>query len=805
LDVEIKMTLKPRSFMQRVFVTALVLATPFQYSQAQHRGRWPGKFQDGGYESVSNSREAGRSYDPNSGCQRRYVEGIDRRQRSVDPGELNSCEAGFEAGIRMAQRIGAGQGRVIGKLQGLSRGMDVAFEQTKNDPDLISQGRLSMTTAYFPSAESEAPLEAIGPAKQQANEDSYTRFRRAVDLRTEPDGRLKVPPVTVHGGQDGYSHDKKPIYSEEQFFQSEFNRRSDLSSYRSGDDYLDRNEIGQLSYWDVRNYRGDTGRFGRFSNWRNPESAWRAFLNSSFDAEYRRIRDGSHKEHRTQSATPITNAQTPGAPGDGGQGGKGGRGGGGDKQRPGGGGGSTPAPAPSSGGSSTQVEVDVTVPAAHYQSIFEESFRISYARAVESAFARASAAALEVGYDLGLSIGEAAGASYAMQSGLIQEYNDRYYLSWFTAYSNAYTSAYTAEFNNAFATRLNSTNLEIENVEIVGRVNDGILRSGEPISARFVVANYGGRAKNVIIRLYGDLDGESKTIQMTIPRVSRISSSTPDLNAVSKLKKAHNQANIGIEVDGIRRPLNLKIENIVEVDGVQIGNIRVSEGTADVEVTVLNPSTLLNPQAHELELKIGGQDLSVKKIVPALNSKEQRKVIFSLSGLDPLVLLDSGVQAEVVARMSNEVLDSGSAVRPVENRNFEISQYFDQVVLSLESLATPFIPKGVDPKLRLQSVQQLIYKETATTAQNRDIVNDNPWKNNLDSTLLGQIGQRYSTHNPQSGDYKGRYQALSNMLWPLRLSMDNDSIFKSARDSFANSIRAFGPEVKGKNKKDTGN
>jgi hypothetical protein len=605
-----------------------------------------------------------------------------------------------------------------------------------------------------------------------------------------------VPTVPYSGLTGGFSYDNQAYMTEEQMFRSELSRRSDMPDFNRGDDFYDsneRSEFSNLDYWRVRGYHGDSNEFNRrFSAWNDSDRAFRFFVDSPMGGEYNRLRDGVRTEYHDQVVAPPTTTPpttvpttptTPPVPGD-----KPGRDTKPGNRKPG-------------ADSPAKVAVQVTVSAETYRGIFSQAFKSSYKGTVGRAFSEAYYQALDLGYGRGLLIGEAVGLKAAFQSGRIEEYNSRYQIASVDAFREAYRNVYTNEFNKRFFERQNSTNIEIEQLAVTGKVNDGILRAGEPIAATYTVANYGGRAKTVTVRFYGDLDGTSEQTQITVPPVSRLQFSTKYLARIALGKNPRDYVNVGIEVDGITRPAHLQIDNIVEVNSMHVQNLNAVGGHAEIEVQVINPATVVNPQAHQLKLEVEGITTSpLTKMVEPLNPNESRKIVFSLDGVDPLVLINKGVRAQVTATMSGEVLDSQRVQRNVENRKIDLSTYFDQLVLGGEGLAQPIVPAGVDPALRLQAVQNQIFTEVQSSVADRYYVDQNPWKNDPNSTLEGQLSVRYASHAPRSEKYSAQYQGLGNMLWALRNTFD-DSIFKSSRSSYAEVVRSFAPKVDGKNKK----
>jgi hypothetical protein len=767
-------------------------------SNAQSRSRKnPGRFVDKNYSVIIDRGYINRAMVAPL-CNDKYVVQIDKKQRAVDKKEADSCDLGFREGAKMAERVGRSQGTTLGRIHGLSKGMDDGFDGAVNDSIEIAAGRRSITQLDFPSAAARASNVAEAAAYQSASSEVYSRFRSAVDNQSKPDNKIYSPVINYAGLTDGYEHDRQPLLNEEALFRQEFIRQGGLYQFRNEDFFEARevSDLNQMDYWRVRGYRGNVSDLdSRFSSWKNQNLAFSNFVSGPIGSIYRNIGNGTRTEYRVvpKPVTVVTPAPTPAAPGAS----QPGRGGNGVKPVTG------PIkpvetqPAPRE---TEIVSVLVQVDDSHYQRIFEEAFKRAYSSGVERAFAAHYHPAVDEAFPKGYYIGEAVGLSMAFQTGQIQEYNYRYQKDSIATYKDVYSRVYENTFESKFKERMNSAQPEVEGLVIAGDVNDGILRAGEKVAAQLVIANYGGAAKKVTISIYGDLAGSSKTMEYNLPALKRVTVTTDYLAQVATNKNPRERVQLGARVDSIARPINLEINNIVEIRGLKISELDAVEGTATVQVQLLNPSTATNPQSHQLKLSIAGHTSSMTETVEPLKGGERKLVQFSVTGVDPLLLINKGLSVDTVSTMSSEKLDSEVGSRQSANKTADLTKYYNQLVLGTENLAKPVVPAGTDAKLRLNDVQNQIIGEITSQLANKSYVDSNPWKNNPDSTYVGQLSKLYTLQQPKAPGYVNYYQGLGTVLWNMRLTFDQDSVFKQARDRYADIVKTFSKN-EGKNKK----
>lgn len=769
-------------------------------SNAQSRNRkQPGRFSDKKYEVIISRDHMNRGM-ISPICTEKYVNQIDKKQRSVDRKEAESCELGFREGAKMAERVGRSQGITLGHIHGLSKGMDDGFDGSINDSVEIAEGRRSVSQMEFSSAATRATSVAEPAAYQSASSDVYSRFRAAVDNQSKPDSKLYSPVINYAGFTDGYEYDRQPVLNEEALFRQEFVRQGGLYRF-SNEDFFEAREasdMNSMDYWRIRTYRGSVSDLdSRFSSWKNQNSAFSSFANSSAGSVYRFIGNGTRTEYQVRPK-PVapTPAPTPVAPAPGTQ--PPGRGGNG--QKPGDG---PIRPVETSLPPTSQTEivpVVIQVDDSHYQRIFEESFKRAYGSVVERSFAAHYHPSVDEAYPKGFYIGEAVGLRIAFQAGQIQEYNYRYQKHSIETYKEVYAQVYQNTFESKFKERMNSAQPEVEGLVIAGDVNDGILRAGEKVAAQLVIANYGGVAKKVTISLYGDLAGTSKTMEYNLPALKRVTVTTDYLAQVTPNKNPRERVQLGARVDSIARPINLEINNIVEIRGLKVTEFDAVEGTATVQVQLLNPSTATNPQSHQVKLTIAGHAATLSETVEPLKGGESKVVQFNVTGVDPMLMINKGLAIETESTMSAEKLDSETTSRQTANKTVDLTKYYNQLVLGTESLAKPVVPAGSDLKLRLADVQNQIIGEIKSQLGNKSYVDANPWKKNPESTYVGQLSRLYTLQQPKSPGYTAYFQGLGTVLWEMRLTFDQDSVFKQARDGYADIVKTFSKND-GKNKK----
>ncbi len=355
-------------------------------SMAQGRPRHvQGKFTDRNYDGVVGRDRLNQNGQLKTLCKDKFIDQIDQAQRSIDRKELESCENGWREGAKMAERVGQHQGTTLGRIHGLSKGMDVGFEATSGDSSEIQSGRQSITQLDFLSARNRATDLATPVATQDASNDVYKRFVTAVNNQSQPDRQIYGHDVSDFKGlTDGYSYDGQPKINEEAFFKQEFLKHGGQYQFSNEDfeDSREASELNQMDYWQVRNFRGSPKDIdSRFSSWRNSNRAFSLFRSSSLGYLFNSIGSGSRTEMREQ-LVPTTPTPAPAA--------------------------SAP-PKPPLPPRKEIVKVVVQVPDSYYQKIFEESFTRAYSIAIERAFAGNYYAALDESFPKGAEIGEAVG------------------------------------------------------------------------------------------------------------------------------------------------------------------------------------------------------------------------------------------------------------------------------------------------------------------------------------------------------------------------------------------------------------
>ncbi len=647
----------------------------------------------------------------NQGKPSKYAE-CDRFLGDTNARRYASCEFGRDEAERMAARYGAGHGRVQGYLRGFSWALYKSSRTFSNDASAMNDG--AKAVAGMGSSMS-AGLEA---GRSKGISSGRSRGNSDAISRFEAvinSGREPSPELKVPDTQYSGEENAYERYVGKVPTVDEILRRDDVGVGQlpvySQIDALYLSDVRPVSLYDL--YFSDG--IYRFEQVRYTDQklAWDVWLNRPIDTR--------PKYDSLNQDAPIDPA--------------------------------------------TGQPIDL-------KAIFQEAFKNSYGWYVNYYFAKEFQESLEEGSLFGEQVGTQVGKRVATARGTQKEFNRVFKESSASTYRNAFVDGYTQSFQNTFADYSSNPKLSLSLESVIGQDPDGILQPGEVFSTEFVVRNMGGKGTALVASVSGTLTSYG-TQSFQIGRLESKRFTTAPMGVIDPKLKPRQTAQIQLTVNGLSDGLGQKVQRMIEIRSTK-PQLSVVEGSGAVRVVLENVAEVRTPGLIRAALRVGGV-LVEEQNVGFAEAGEARDVVFQLSGLDPLKLIEGSVEAKVVVTMEGRVLDESESVLRSSNPRRDLALYFNEVVNG-----RGVIPDGMNQEVRRSELVQLILSENeAETNRLGERRETNLWKKSPSDTWVGILVNQYQA-SVQSEEALLAYENLAYGLWSARTHLAR-FIFKGAK------------------------
>jgi hypothetical protein len=414
--------------------------------------------------------------------------------------------------------------------------------------------------------------------------------------------------------------------------------------------------------------------------------------------------------------------------------------------------------------------------------VFEDVFREAYAKYIDYYFPKEFGRELDEGQALGEVVGERLGRRVAQYKGMRQAFNSKFRDSAQASYKDAWHSAYTSTFGETFSYYNTHEILSLEFKGIIGETTDGIIQAGERIKAEFTVTNEGGRGVELktTMTCVDPADPSKSCIRDVIPQsfnIARLTATTFTTDYIAQMEqslKPRQTAPLTLHVNNEMRTMNQLIQKMIEITGEPKIRLDVSEGKGTVTVRVTNVSTIGTPGtpgALTAFLLLNDREAYMQEVNPLAGSSGAN-VVFTFKDVDPLALIEGSINASIVVRMNNGVMDEKGQIQlQAENPNEELAKYFNQLVNGRGQFNSE--DRIAEVATRIQKIN---FEETKRLRKAKG----NPWENNSTETMLGMLVS-LNQASEQTPAAQKRYDALAHQLWEARKNLPKFLIWKSGK------------------------
>jgi hypothetical protein len=723
----------------------------------------------------------------------------------------DACRDGVIVARIMAERYAAGEGRLLGCMDGLQQGISSSYLAAKNpDYNALEEARKRYENTVMSTAQSRATSLAKQNGSNVAESEIIKRFREVVNTNKQPNAQYTYPSHSFTGFQDGYVVDARggsfsnvinsgwvsTSTSIEQRVEARAVFKLHTSNYSPSNlcstnySMFPENMVA-LNLWDYFRVYGqmDFKRYG----WESAERSWSYYLESLNDStlvfKYRNLSGRTRQEIREI----VDDPGTPGIPKKNADG---------SEMRDSNGNLVWEiAPRPKR----THNEI-VTVPVPgrgvdYYQAAFRKAFLDSYKKYyMSNYFGQAFIVSFNEKIKMGEAIGTLLGQAVAVDLADMRGYNAKYLTDSVAAFNLEWTTNYDKQWATIWSRFANQSQIELNEVRLVGELPNDIFQSGEGLKSVVVATNLGLASEPMTVSLFGsDLDGASSGHTVQAPASKSFTLQTPVLGTVGVVAP-QNTINVGVSISGPqpyssslqnRKNVNLMINEVAEIlrnsVRVQFNEIR---GSGNIAFTITNPSSLETSATIDLVASLGDSGL-FKQPIEKLAAKAQRPVSIQLSNLDPLSLIIGGIGGSVSTEMNGRSLHQTGVNYSVTDKRAAITAY----LLDLMVNPNEANPGSQDLNSRIARVSMMIISET-----DRDIDANLDWNDSgiASKSMLGKLISAYQAQKV-AGKIDANTQARINTLASdLAAKKERVQVFK--RKAYATMLNQLNSNIKPKKK-----
>jgi len=622
-----------------------------------------------------------------------------------------ACEFARDEAERMAVRFGGGHGRVDGFLRGYSWGLYKATRAWRNNADEMARGAKLVDGMgdKIASGLQEGINAGTSQGQSQGKTDAINRFKAVMDTGREPDPTLRVN-VPAYEGMDGaYVKLVGPIPSEQDIIRNEL-QPAQLPITSDWDQVY----LGEPPSYSVWDFWFDNGTYEfEHDSWFKADRA--------LDTWFKRPID-TRPKYDNLNNPPVTNPD------------------------------GTPMIDPATG------------QPYNLQAIFAKSFMNSYGWYINYNYSSTFYLNLDQGQVMGEIVGEQLGKRIASYVGLERAFDQKFKESAKSTFSDAYSTAYTSLFSDTFRYYQNTAILSLHFDSIEGREKDGIIQAGERVDAKFTVLNEGGKASELRISMSGDV-ADVKSSTQNIGRLMTGRFTAPDIAAMRSTLKNGEVADIVLHVNDQASDLRQKIQKMIEVDNVS-ARLEVLNGTGAVHVTITNVATVTSPGSVGVSLLLNGKEVDTQLVEP-IPGGDSRDVVLGFQGIDPMVLIEGGMDAKIVVKMNNAVMDDRAELQLKSgDAQNDLAKYYNQLVNGKTDKTG-----NEDVQTRTAEVaSRVVGINLDETHDLRSVSGRNPWASGSTETMLGKIVALFHG-SVQSNDAKNAYDSLGRAMWDARKNL----------------------------------
>lgn len=601
---------------------------------------------------------------------------------------FKACNYGLDDARRMAERFGGGNGSIEGYLRGYAYGFRDSFDAASNDSTAREQGQNSVESVgrYMEAGLQDGINQGLNDGNIDGSSEARVRFNRAVDTNTFPNSNVgTVEPRAYTPMTNAYNSlvpaELRAVTSIDDVIRNKDERELDQLSLRnfpvySSYDSRTWGEVQQRSWYDLW---FDDGRYSFEKNrYYDPNLALQLWVTRPVDTLPR------YQALNNIVVTDINNARI------------------------------------------------------NLQGVFQTAFREGYRYYVNYYFAKEFKRSADLGVMQGSAVGTQIGKRVAFGQGLVNSFNKKFAESARLTYTKSYVNSFKNGFATTFDDYAKNPKLEISGLEngqvleLLGLDNDGIIQPGEAVALKFKVKNVGGVGTDITASLAGDIL-DSQEIKSSVKGLaSKLISSNGAIGTIDNRLESGSDAHLVLRVNDLTAAYNQYVTKVVKLESVQSPEVDTLSGLANVSISATNVSIKETSASVSANLTIDGKvvsEVNVGKLVAG----QDTKITLKASSIDPLRLIQGGINAKITLKLGDTVLETANVTIQSSDARKDLVNYFSQLINDKGA-----VPATTSRDERAVEVTKLVVATNREELQSHRKGN-NLWKKNPEQTIAGML------------------------------------------------------------------
>lgn len=638
---------------------------------------------------------------------------------------FKACNYGLDDARRMAERFGGGNGQIEGYHRGYAYGLKEGYDMGSGDPVAYKQGQSSVDAVgqYLESGLQEGVNKGNQEGDQDGSSEARVRFHKAVDTGKFPSRDIAPTPRAYMPRANAYAslvprHQQVPTSARQIIDQKD---TKELESLQLKDfpvysqfDASTWGEVRKLSWFELW-YDNGMYTFSR-DRYYDSNQAMNVWLQRPIDTK-----------PRYQALQNINVLDTAG-------------------QR-----------------------IDL-------QNVFTKAFKESYRYYVNYYFAKNFKRSVDMGQLHGKAVGLQIGKRTSFGQGLVAAFNKKYEDSARSTYINAYKLSFQTSFNTVFNDYANNPKLEILGMELVGMEDDGIIQPGEEVAVKFKMKNVGGVSAPLTATLTGEVLDSREMKGSIAPLSTKVIESGVAVATIDPRLESGENADLVLNVNGIKANYYHYVTKLVKLTGLSNVTTDALSGSVSVTVNAENVSTKATAASISAQLIVDGK-IVAEANAGTLGAGARANLDLKLSNIDPMVLLDSSVNAKTVLKMGDTVLESRAVSFSTQNRTNDLVNYFGQLINN-----KGLIKNGASVEDRTTEVMKAIVELNRRELEaNKD--DGNIWKDSADKTIPGKLRANKQLANNSDAALK-QYDKIARQMYQNKDILPQFLFFKAKKKAY---------------------
>ncbi len=600
---------------------------------------------------------------------------------------FKACNYGLDDARRMAERFGGGNGSIEGFLRGYAYGFRESYDIASGDLTSREQGQNSIESVgrYMEAGLQDGITQGNNDGNFDGASEARVRFNKAVDTNT-------LPSTAINPIARAYTPMRNAYNSLVPAGERVVTSIDDVISNR------DERELGQLSIRNFPVYSSyDSKTWGEVQQ-RSWYDLWTD--DGRYNFEKNRYYD-SNLALQLWITRPVDTL-------------------------------------PRYQALNNIVVNDVNNARINLQTVFQTAFREGYRYYVNFYFAKEFKRSADIGVMQGSAVGTQLGKRIAFGQGLVNAFNRKFEESAKLTYTKSYVNSFKNGFSITFDDYAKNPKLEISGLEngqvleLLGLDNDGIIQPGEAVALKFKVKNVGGVGTDITASLAGDIL-DSQEIKSSVKGLSsKIINSNGAVGTIDNRLESGSDAHLVLKVNNLTAAFNQYVTKVVKLENVLSPEVDTLGGLANVSIVATNVSIKETSASVSANLTIDGKvvsEINVGKLVAG----QETKITLKANSIDPLRLIQGGINAKITLKLGDTVLESSNVTIQSSDARRDLINYFSQLIND-----KGFVPAAISKEDRAIEVSKLIIATNKQELQSHRKGN-NLWKKTPEQTIAGML------------------------------------------------------------------